>query len=132
MSDDAAKRPIRDEKGRLLPGHGAPGPGKPALPSWFKEKGPQAIALLWAAASGEVAEGLPDVVKKTAENLAADIDHKTRVAAIDKVIERIHGKVKDTVEVDVTGRDAFVDAMLAMAHKRREGDDDDTKRGDTE
>ena len=88
--------------------------GKPALPSWFKEKGPASLALLWAAASGEVIDdGLSPKVKATAQSLAHDIDPKTRMMALDKVVERLHGKVKDVVEVD--GSSGALEVLVALA-----------------
>lgn len=128
---------VRKPDGRFDKG-AAPGPGRTPLPSWFKAKGNASLALLWAAASGEVIDdGLSDTVKATAESLARDIDPKTRMMALDKVVERLHGKVKEHVEVEGTGAaDALLDALLRMAHPRREGqnephhsDDDGADRG---
>lgn len=55
--DGAAKRgqsaAARDEKGRLKKGHGMPGPGRPALPDFFKQKAPDALKKLLDVALGK-------------------------------------------------------------------------------
>ena len=127
---------VRKPDGRFDKG-ATPGPGRTALPAWFKGKGNDSLALLWAAASGEVIDGLSEQVRATATALATDIDPKTRVQALDKVVERLHGKVKEHVEVEGTGAaDVLLDALLRMAHPRKEGqnephhsDDDGADRG---
>jgi len=90
------KGPERDAKGRLLPGHSQAGPGRPALPDWFKSGAPEALKHLLAVATG-----------------AHPVDDEAiRLRACETVVDRVYGKAPQAV--DVTSTSEISPAMRAL------------------
>lgn len=94
-NDDARKRAQKPVIGRPFVKGQAPGPGRPKLPPWFKARGDDALKTLLAAATGIAAEDDPPGAKE----LAASCSDRVRLTAALAVIDRVYGKVTDTVEL---------------------------------
>ena len=84
----------RNADGTFGPGTKA-GPGRPALPSWFKDRAPEALKHLLDVAVGE-----------------APADPKTRLRAAEIVVERFYGKAQESVEL--TGSLGVVDQLARL------------------
>ena len=107
--DGAAKRSqsvaARDEKGRLKKGHGMPGPGRPALPPFFKAKAPDALKKLLDVALGK----------------DKDIDEPNlRVRALETCVAYIYGppqkaRHEQLLPVDDEERMRLVEATVVAA-----------------
>jgi len=80
-------KPLRDERGRLLPGQSANptgrNGGRPALPDWFRDAGPLALKHL-----ADVATGVEP----------AEPELRFKAASI--VVDRIYGKAPETVTLE--------------------------------
>lgn len=96
MSDEPVNRAatgVRDpQTGQFLAGNRSG--GRPELPQWFKDKGPEALQHLWAVAEGTEKD-----------------ERISRAMACEKVIERVYGRVPATPE-DSDSREAFWAEML--------------------
>lgn len=84
--------PPRDEKGRIMPGGGALNPGgRRSYPTWFRDRGEDALRVLTAIAFGE----------------ATDPKISAGMAAIE-IVDRVWGKPKQSVEVEGEGANQVV------------------------
>jgi hypothetical protein len=86
----------RGERGHFLPGNKG-GPGRSRLPSWCGAHVDAALAVIVAQATGQTVPGYEHVV--TEADLSASTEH--RFAAAKWYVERICGKAKETIDVDV-------------------------------
>lgn len=91
----------RDEKGRFLKNHGAPGPGRPALPQEFTNKGPSALGIL--------------------ADLMTHEDPRIALRAAEIVTERIYGKAAQPLEHDAGGD--MIEILAERIMQRRNGHD---------
>jgi hypothetical protein len=98
-SDVPDEKPARDAHGRLLPGSTANPSGRPKLPDWFLSKGPASLRVLVAQATGEQIADDDGNVTDAVKQVATESTTRERGAAAMVVIDRIYGKVKDTVDV---------------------------------
>jgi len=85
---------VRDGSGKFLPGHTLG--GRKQLPAWFRERGPDALKTLLAAATGIAADDDPPAAKE----LAMACSDRVRTDAAKTVIDRVYGKVTDVVELN--------------------------------
>ena len=96
-------KPARDEKGRLLPGQTA-NPngigGRPRLPDWFKSRGPDALRVLLAQATGEIVADENGKVLPAVQQVATESTAKERAAAAELVANRLYGKAPDVITGD--------------------------------
>jgi hypothetical protein len=83
----------RDGGGKFLAGNKLG--GRKPLPQWFKDKGEPALRVLCAAATGIAEEGDPPA----ALELAASCSDRVRKDAAKEIVDRLYGKVQDSVEV---------------------------------
>lgn len=105
MSDDPPDRPKtgRDASGRFAAGN--PGGGRPALPDWFRDRGPDSLRVLLRVMDGEL------------------IDEKvSRAQAAQFVKESIYGKAPQSVEGDEATVTAAAAALVLLATKKKEGE----------
>jgi hypothetical protein len=81
----------RDEKGRYLPGHGEPGPGRPkfSVLSIIKEK-------LQSVPEGEKRS----LIESLVDEYLVDIRERKDGVAVRDIIDRYDGKPKQTVHVE--------------------------------
>lgn len=97
-------KPLRDAHGRLLPGQSAnpngAGPGRPKLPEWFKSRGPDALRVLLAQATGELVTCDDGSILPAVVQVAADSSPKERAQAADLIANRIYGKSPETVTLE--------------------------------
>ena len=91
----------RDQLGRFAPGT-APGksPGRPRLPDWFKARGPAALRILVAQATGEALPEDDGKVSAAVAQVAADSSTKERGAACIELANRVYGKAPDVISGD--------------------------------
>jgi hypothetical protein len=98
------QEPIRDERGRMLPGKTLNptgiGAGRPKLPDWFRSRGPDALRVLLAQATGVPVACDDGKVLPAVEQVARESSCKERRQAAEAVVERIYGKAPATLEVD--------------------------------
>lgn len=88
---------------------GNPG-GRPAgLPHWFKDRGPEALMMTLAAATGRVVE-LEGITSKAHRDMATDAPLPLRAACAKDMREAIYGKSPDVA--DTGSGDALFTAML--------------------
>jgi hypothetical protein len=73
----------RKADGRFAAGHAPLSNGRPKLPDWFKESGPEALKYLLGVALG-----------------TEDSNPKLRLQAAALVVDRIYGKAPETVTVE--------------------------------
>ena len=104
---------VRDEKGRITPGSSLNPLGKPSLPSWFKDRGPDALKTLMAAATGRAGDDDPPAAKELAKTCA----DRVRADCAKTVVERIYGKVTDVVEVQGDAAVAVIKRVIVDAEK---------------
>jgi hypothetical protein len=76
------------------------GPGRPRLPDWFRARGPDALRVLLAQATGEVVACDDGTVLPAVEQVARESSCKERRQAAEAVVERVYGKAPATIEVD--------------------------------
>lgn len=93
-------KPARDEKGRLLPGSSANPTGRPKLPDWFKSRGPDALRVLLAQATGEIVADENGKVLPAVQQVATESTAKERAAAAELVANRLYGKAPDVITGD--------------------------------
>jgi len=122
MSDEPNK-PARDARGRLLPGNTANPGGRPTLPSWFTDLGPDALRFQWNAmvtgkmpvvdepADGEVAR-LPQDDDEVERTMVAT---SVRAEIADRLTSRIYGRALQAVELTSEELSAASAALLALA-----------------
>jgi len=113
MSDDASKR---DENAPVIgrpfvPGNPG-GPGRPRLPDWFKSRGPAALRVLVAQATGEAIPEDDGRVSAAVTEAATLSSPKVRAAASIEIVNRIYGKAPDVIAGDP-------DSPLAVSVIRR-------------
>lgn len=112
----AGKSPERDARGRLLPGHHSPGPGRIPLPDWLRGKGEDLVRLQLRAALEGV---MPRGKDKEGNEILEPVETKDRLVALEKLVDRIYGKAPQAV--DVSGGEALTAAgaaLLALAQKK--------------
>jgi hypothetical protein len=90
----------RDANGRWAPGGAPISPGRPRLPDWFRARGPDALRVLLAQATGEVVACDDGTVLPAVEQVARESSCKERRQAAEAVVERVYGKAPATIEVD--------------------------------
>ena len=97
-------KPLRDANGRLLPGQSAnpagAGPGRPRLPDWFKSRGPDALRVLLAQATGELVPSEDGSILPAVAQVASDSTPKERAQAADIIANRVYGKAPDVITGD--------------------------------
>jgi hypothetical protein len=93
-------KPARDAQGRLLPGNSANPMGRPKLPDWFKSRGPDALRVLVAQATGEVIPSDDGTVLPAVQQVASESSPKERTAAAAIIADRIYGKAPDVISGD--------------------------------
>ena len=97
-------KPARDENGRLLPGQTAnpsgAGGGRPRLPDWFKSRGPDALRVLIAQATGECVQSDDGSVLPAVKQVAESSSPKERAQAADLIANRVYGKAPDVISGD--------------------------------
>jgi hypothetical protein len=95
---------MRDEKGRVLPGSVSPNlgghNGRPKLPEWFKSRGPDALRVLLAQATGELVPCDDGSILPAVVQVAADSTPKERAQAADMIANRVYGKAPDVITGD--------------------------------
>lgn len=101
MAEPVNTEEKRDANGRFAPGT-APGksPGRPMLPAWFKSRGPSALRILVAQATGEAMPDDDGVVSAAVVQVAADSSTKERGAASIEMANRIYGKAPETMTLE--------------------------------
>jgi hypothetical protein len=99
MSDDPIKvDEKRDGLGRFAPGHNPPAsPGRPKLPDWFKSRGPAALRILVAQATGEAIPEDNGEVSAAVAEVASSSSTKVRGAAAIEIVNRVYGKAPDVI-----------------------------------
>jgi hypothetical protein len=97
-------KPLRNEKGQLLPGQTAnptgAGGGRPALPDWFRRRGPDALRVLIAQATGEVIPQDDGTVLPAVTQVATESSPKERTQAAAIIADRVYGKAPDVITGD--------------------------------
>jgi hypothetical protein len=76
--------------------------------------------VLLAQATGTPVACDDGTVLPAVEQVARDSSCKERRQAAEAVVERIYGKAPATIEVEAHAGDAFLDAVIRLAHPRRE------------
>lgn len=103
-ADQPNQARIRDERGRVLPGASlnpsGVNAGRPKLPDWFKARGPDALRVLVAQATGEVLPQDDGTVLPAVAQVAVESSPKERLAAAEVIADRVYGKAPATVEVE--------------------------------
>jgi len=112
-----SKTVVRDERGRIVSGSLGLGGGRPPLPDFMKERGPDALRVLLAAASGRTVEGDPPAAKE----LAASCSDRVRIDASKTIVERVYGKVTDVVEVQGDAAIAVIKRVIVDVDGARAG-----------
>jgi hypothetical protein len=74
--------------------------GRPRLPDWFKSRGPDALRVLLAQATGELVPSEDGSILPAVVQVASDSSPKERAAAADMVANRIYGKAPDVITGD--------------------------------
>lgn len=93
-------KPARDAQGRLLPGNSANPMGRPRLPDWFKSRGPDALRVLLAQATGEIIPCDDGTVLPAVQQVATESTTKDRKEAAAIMADRIYGKAPDVISGD--------------------------------
>ena len=105
MGETAAEKPLRDERGRLLPGQRS-----------LNQTGlaPKQLRQLRAL------QGLTDKAIRTLERLLDDANPSAALGAAKEVLDRTHGKVRQNVTVDVQHTSVLhLQALQELADRRR-------------
>ncbi len=89
---------------------GNPG-GRPKLPDWFRERGPDALKKIVAVMDGKDDEGAPVVDEKVTPAMAAQW-----------IADRLYGKAPQAPE-DADQQKLHGEAVLALLWKRAKGED---------
>lgn len=95
-----AKGVVRTPTGQWAPGGAPASPGRPKLPDWFKSRGPDALRVLVAQATGEVLPQDDGTVLPAVQQVAVESSPKERLAAAEVIADRVYGKAPATVEVE--------------------------------
>lgn len=74
--------------------------GRPKLPDWFKSRGPDALRVLLAQATGELVPCDDGSILPAVVQVAADSTPKERAQAADMIANRVYGKAPDVVTGD--------------------------------
>ena len=105
MGETAVEKPLRDERGRLLPGQRS-----------LNQTGlaPKQLRQLRAL------QGLTDKAIRTLERLLDDANPSAALGAAKEVLDRTHGKVRQSVTVDVTSTHVLhLQALEELAARKR-------------
>ncbi len=107
--------PQRDARGRALPGNSLnpAGGGRKPLPDWFKDRGPDALLLLLAAATGQVVE-IDGITTAAHRDVAANTPPHLRIDAAGRMVDRIYGKAAEHMSVD--GQQAITKIVRVFVH----------------
>lgn len=95
MSDPAS----RDGGGKFLAGNKLG--GRRRLPDWFKDRGPDALRMMAAIATGDTMEDDSDAVRLA----AADADPALRAKAASEMADRIYGRAPTAPAVEFDSQD---------------------------
>lgn len=106
MTADVPKTYTEPGTGKFAKGN--PGGGRPALPSWLKDKGPDALKVLLAVATGHIEGEVTEHVQRAIAEASPELVHR---AAAD-LADRIYGKAPQAV--DVTSTSEISPAMRAL------------------
>lgn len=90
----------RRADGTFLPGQAPMSPGRPRLPDWFKARGPAALRILVAQATGEAIPEDDGNVSTAVAEVAASSSTKERGAAAIEIVNRVYGKAPDVIAGD--------------------------------
>lgn len=132
------QRANHDSPTRWKEGQSGNPAGRFKLPEWYKQLGPQALAMQAAAGLGVVLEdieGDTPAALQARKEMARACPANIRDATSNRIVERLYGPIKQEVKVDDTGMSPAVLALLELArgHKPAEVkvfDDDDDKERD--
>lgn len=101
---DAASKPEENltKRSGLVPfAKGNPGgPGRPKLPDWFRDLGPDALRVLAAQATGIAFPRDDGTVLPAVSQVASDSTPKERASAAAVIADRIYGKAPETVTLE--------------------------------
>ena len=101
MSDEPVKgTEKRNPDGTFVKGHVPVSPGRPRLPDWFKSRGPDALRVLIAQATGEEVQSDDGSVLPAVTQVAKDSSPKERAQAADLIANRVYGKAPDVISGD--------------------------------
>jgi len=82
------------------PGQSGNPAGRPRLPDWFRAKGPDALRILVAQATGEVIPQDDGTVLPAVTQVATESSPKERTQAAAIIADRIYGKAPDVITGD--------------------------------
>jgi len=90
----------RNPDGTFIKGHVPVSPGRPRLPDWFKARGPDALRVLIAQATGELVLSDDGTVLPAVKQVAESSSPKERAQAADLIANRVYGKAPDVIAGD--------------------------------
>jgi hypothetical protein len=82
------------------PGQSGNPAGRPRLPDWFRAKGPDALRVLIAQATGEVIPQDDGTVLPAVTQVATESSPKERTQAAAIIADRVYGKAPDVITGD--------------------------------
>ncbi len=101
MSEEPNKATAkRNPDGTFIKGGAPVSPGRPRLPDWFKSRGPDALRVLLAQATGEEVPSDDGTVLPAVKQVAAESSPKERAQAADLIANRVYGKAPDVITGD--------------------------------
>ena len=106
MTDPTERPPVeRNANGRWANGNsGNPNGMRNAFPEWFRDRGPDALKH----------------ILNVMDDDGADPDLRLRCA--EKIVERVYGKVKQSVEVDGSINAVLTELISAIATRKSDAD----------
>jgi hypothetical protein len=115
MSDEDPNNALekRNPDGTWAQGGSPKSPGRPKLPAFFKERGPNALRMIVAQATGEALPGDDGAVSAAVAEVAASSSTKERGAAAIEMANRIYGKAPETLTLE--GGSPILDMLVGMA-----------------
>ena len=115
MSDEDPNNALekRNPDGTWAIGGAPKSPGRPKLPAFFKDRGPAALRILVAQATGEALADDNGVVSAAVAEVAATSSTKERGAAATEMANCIYGKAPETLTLE--GGSPVLDLLVAMA-----------------
>ncbi len=100
VPDKSSPNGERTPDGKFQPGHKGLSPGRPRLPDWFRSRGPDALRVLIAQATGEVIAQDDGTVLPAVRQVALESSPKERTQAAAIIADRVYGKAPDVVTGD--------------------------------
>jgi len=82
------------------PGQSGNPAGRPRLPDWFRAKGPDALRVLIAQATGEVIPQDDGTILPAVTQVAMESSPKERTQAAAIIADRVYGKAPDVITGD--------------------------------